>query len=86
VITVTEDDLIKRLNEWMDNMENRGMRVIMNKTKVLISGEWQKVEQKAIRWPCGFCGESCKTFVCVLCVCLQCFDTVGWASGRPSRL
>ena len=28
-----EDDLIKRLNEWKDNMENRGMRVNMNKTQ-----------------------------------------------------
>jgi len=30
VITETEDDLIKRLNEWKDNMENRRMRVNMN--------------------------------------------------------
>jgi len=46
---------IKRLNEWKDFVENRGMRVNMNKTKVMISGEWQKVTQKAIRWPCGVC-------------------------------
>ena len=39
-----------------DNVENRGMRVNMNKTKVMISGEWQKVMQKAIRWPRGVCG------------------------------
>jgi len=34
------------------------MRVIMYKTKVMISGEWQKVTQKAVRWPCGVCGRS----------------------------
>jgi len=56
VIAETEDDLIKRLNEWKDFVENRGMRVNMNKTKVMISGEWQKVMQKAVRWPCGVCG------------------------------
>jgi len=28
----------------------------MNKTKVMISCEWQKVMQKAVRWPCGVCG------------------------------
>jgi len=28
----------------------------MNKTKDMISGEWQKVMQKAVRWPCGVCG------------------------------
>jgi len=38
VIAKTEDDLIKRLNEWKNNVENRGMRVNMNKTKVMISG------------------------------------------------
>jgi len=36
-------------------MENRGMRVNMNKTKVIISGEWQKVMQKPARWPRGVC-------------------------------
>ena len=24
--------------------------------KVTISGEWRKVMQKAVRWPCGVCG------------------------------
>jgi len=54
VIAETEDDLIKRLNEWNDFMENTGMRVNMNNT--MISGERQKVMQKAVRWPCGLCG------------------------------
>ena len=31
VIAETEEDLIKRLNEWNDNVENKGMRVNMNK-------------------------------------------------------
>jgi len=56
VIAETEEDLIKKLNEWKDFVENRGMRVNMNKTKVMISGERQKVTQKAVRWPCGVCG------------------------------
>jgi len=46
VIAETEDDLIQRLNEWKDFVENRGM----------ISGERQKVTQKAVRWPCAVCG------------------------------
>jgi len=32
------------------------MRVNMNKTKVMISGECQKLMQKAARQPCGVCG------------------------------
>ena len=31
VIAETEEDLIKMLNEWKDNVENRGMRADMNK-------------------------------------------------------
>ena len=37
MIADTEDDLIKRLSEWKDNVKNIGMRVNMNKTKV----EWR---------------------------------------------
>ena len=43
VIAETEEELIKRLNEWKDNVESKGMPVNMNKTKVMISGERQKV-------------------------------------------
>jgi len=57
VIAETEEELIKRLNDWKDNAERKGMRVIMNKTKVVISGERQKVRQKAVRWPCGVCSK-----------------------------
>jgi len=39
-----------------NNVENRGITVNMNKTKVMISGERQKALQKAARWPCGVCG------------------------------
>ena len=32
VIAETEEELIKGLNEWKDNVESKGMRVNMNKT------------------------------------------------------
>jgi len=79
VIAETEEDVIKRLNEWKNtcNVVNRGMRVNMNKTKVMISGERQKPLQKAARWPCGVCGRgvgsnsmqctSCHKWVCKKC-------------------
>ena len=34
VIADTEHDLIKRLNEWKDFVENRGMRVNMKKPRL----------------------------------------------------
>ena len=49
VIAETKEELIKRLNEWKDNVESKGMRFNMNKTKVVISGERQMVRQKAVR-------------------------------------
>jgi len=55
-IAETEEDLIKRLNGWKNNVENKDMRENINKTKVMISGERQKPVQKAARWPCGVCG------------------------------
>ena len=57
MIAETEEELIKRLNDWKDNVESKGMRVSMNKIKVMISGERQKVRQKAVRWPCGVCSK-----------------------------
>jgi len=33
VIAETEEELIKRLSEWKDNVESKDMRVNMNKTK-----------------------------------------------------
>jgi len=57
VVAETEDDQTKRLNEWKDNVENRSMIVNMNKTKVIISGEWQKIMQKIARWPHDVCGK-----------------------------
>ena len=69
MIAETEEELIKRLNEWKDNVESKGMRVSMNKTNVMISGERQIVRQKAARWPCGVCskGVGSNSLQCTSC-------------------
>ena len=45
------------------------MRVSINKTKVMINGDGQKVTQKAVRWPCGVCsrGVSNNSIQCSTC-------------------
>ena len=43
MIAETEEEMIKRLNEWKDNEESKGMRVNMNKTKV----EWRTSDGEA---------------------------------------
>jgi len=69
VIAETEEERIKTLNKWKDNTETKGMRVNMNKTKVMISGERQMVRQKDVRWPCGVCrkGVSSNSIQCSSC-------------------
>ena len=74
VIAETEEELIKRLFEWKDNVESKGMRVNMNKIKVIISGERQMVRQKDARWPCGVCSKG------VGSNSLQCTSYQKWAS------
>ena len=45
VIAETEEELIKRLNEWKDNVESKGMRVSMKKTKVM--NKWRTSDSEA---------------------------------------
>jgi len=40
VMAETEEELIKRLNKWKENVESKGMRVNMNKTKVGENVRW----------------------------------------------
>ena len=43
VIAETEEELTKRLNEWKDNVDCKGMRVNMNKT----CDKWRTSEGEA---------------------------------------
>jgi len=80
VIAETEEELIKRLNDWKDNVESKGVRVSMNKNKVMISGERQKVRQKAVRWPCGVCSKG------VVSNSLQCTSCQKWVHKKCSGI
>jgi len=67
-------------NEWKDYMENRGIRVSMNKTKVMISEKQQKVTQKAVRWPRGVCGRGFGNNS------IQCTSCQKWVHGKCSGI
>ena len=56
------------------------MRVSVNKTKVMISGERQKMRQKAVRWPCGVCSEG------VSSNSLQCNSCQKWVHKKCSAI
>ena len=83
VIAETEDDVIRRFNEWKDNVwrvEAWWYSVYMNKTKVMISGERQKVMQKAVRWPCGVCGRGIGNNS------IQCTSCLKWVHRKSSGI
>jgi len=46
VVIAETEDLINRLNDWNNNVENRGMRANMNKTKVMYD-KWRMTEASA---------------------------------------
>ena len=52
----------------------------MNKTKVMISEERQKVMQKAVRWPCGVCSKG------VGSNSLQCTSCQKWVHKKCSGI
>jgi len=69
-----------KLNEWKNNVKNRGMRVNMIKTKVMISGERQKPVWKALRWPCGVCGRGVGSNL------IQCTSCHKWVHKKCSGI
>jgi len=54
------------------------MRVNMNETKVLNSGERQKETQNAVRWPSGICGRGVRNNS------IQCTSCQKWVQRKCS--
>jgi hypothetical protein len=49
-------DLKRQLEAWKTSLESRGLRVNVNKTKVLCSGwEAPRPIKQNVKWPCGVC-------------------------------
>ena len=42
VVIAETEDLIKRLNEWKNKVENRGMRVTSEGCKMALGSMWQR--------------------------------------------
>ena len=66
IIAETREELQEKLFLWKTNMEGKGLRVNMGKTKVLISGLGLYVLQKSGKDPCGMClkGVGINSFSC----------------------
>ena len=48
VISESEEELIKKLNQWKDGIQSNGVKVNINKFSVMISGESCKRLQNGI--------------------------------------
>ena len=55
IISESLEELQQKLFLWKTNMEEKGLRVNMGKTKVLISGPNLDVLQKSGKYPCAVC-------------------------------
>ena len=75
----TMEGLKERFIKWKSALESKGLKVNIEKTKVMVCGSEDKVIQNRID-PCGICGKKV-TVNSVLCTkCDQ------WIHGRCSKL
>ena len=49
------DELLVKLRKWRSEMEKKGLRVNMGRTKFMISGSKLDVLKKSGKYPCGVC-------------------------------
>ena len=80
IIAETYKGCIDRLKEWKAGMEQKGLRVNMPKTKILISGVGLDVLKDSGWFPCTVCskGEGANSILCTgyhLCVHKGCSGT-----------
>ncbi len=52
----SEEEAVEKFTTWKGEMERRGLRVKMEKTKFVISGEEPRIRMESGRYPCGCCG------------------------------
>ena len=82
MVDEAEDDLTEGPGGWRDGMENRGMRVSVGKTKVMISGEWRKVMQGALGWPCG---DVVEVLVVIRCSAIEALSLYDMAKNKAKN-
>ncbi len=51
-----EEEAVEKFSAWKRRMDSRGLRVNMEKTKVVISGEELMIRMESGRYPFGCCG------------------------------
>jgi hypothetical protein len=65
----SEDELRQKLICWKNTLEAKGLKVNVNKTKVMFGGKCGKVAVGHVMFPCGVCskGVGSNSILCVSC-------------------
>ena len=78
----TMEELIEKLKTWRMEMEGKGLRVNLGKTKVMKCGDGAGLRERSGKFPCGVCGKgvgvnSIKCTSCMTWTHKRCSDVTG---------
>jgi len=59
-LALTEESELGVFEEWKVAMESKGLKVNMEKTKLMVAGKESRHGVQSGRWPCGCCGKESK--------------------------
>jgi len=71
LIARDEQELKEKISKWKACMEAKGLKMNIDKTKVMVSGRKEGAVEKSGKWPCGVCGKGVGTnsIRCTNCQC-----------------
>ena len=52
----SKEEVADMFNRWQEEMEQRGLKINMEKTKLMVTGNKAREGIQSGRWPCGCCG------------------------------
>ena len=69
LIAETEEELVLKFETWKDGIEAKGLKINMNKTKVMHCKVKNEQAENTGKWPCGVCrkGVGANSIVCTVC-------------------
>ena len=76
LVAQSKEELREKVLRWKECMELKGLKVNIEKTKVVRSGKSGGEMVKTVRWPCAVCGKG------VGANSIQCSDCCGWVHKR----
>ncbi len=65
----SEEEVIHMFNRWKEEIEQRGLKINMEKTKLMVTGNKARDRTHSGRWPCGCCGRrvGANSILCRVC-------------------